>query len=109
MRAFDIARASWALRASAPRPPQRERRLVPAVDDARADALDRAAIAHERAALIASLWPEPTRQCVAAPLYLELPSPAMFGRLTLVGWGPAPVGDARALQARLAKAFPRAG
>lgn len=109
MRAMEIALAAFALRASPTRPPEAERRLVPAVDDANADQLDRASISQQRAALIASLWPEPTRQCVARPLYLELPAPAVFGMVFQVAWG-APAADARALQTRLRAAFsPGAG
>lgn len=104
MRAMDMALTALALRASPTRPPETERRLVPAVDDANSDQLDRAAISQQRAALIASLWPEPTRQCIAPPLYLELPAPAVFGMLCQVAWR-APVADARALQSRLRTAF----
>jgi hypothetical protein len=42
--------------------------------------------------VLASLWPAPTRQCVAAPLYLELPAPAMFGMLFQVIWPGRPRG-----------------
>jgi hypothetical protein len=108
LRTFDIAVTTLALRAAPTKPEERERQLVPAVDEANAAMLDRAAISHERAALIASLWPAPTRQCVAAPVFEELPAPAIFGatyRVTLPG---VPQLDARALQQRLNAAFPRA-
>lgn len=86
MRALDIAFAVLALRASATRPATHKRRLVPAVGDAHAAMLDRSAIAHDRAALIASLWPAPTRQCVAPPRYEMVRAPAMLGALTPVSW-----------------------
>jgi hypothetical protein len=106
LRTFDIAVTALALRAAATRPEERERELVPAVDEPNTAMLDRAAISHERAALIASLWPAPTRQCVAPPVFEELPAPAMFGatyRVTLPG---VPQLDARALQQRLKAVFP---
>jgi len=105
MRAIDIALATLALRASAPQPQRHERRLAPAIDDATRETLDRGAIPESRAALIASLWPPPTRQCVAPPVYVELAAPAQFGRLNLVAWGAPARVDARALQARLAEQF----
>jgi hypothetical protein len=74
-----------ALRASPTQPPKHERRLVPAVDDAGAAMLDREALSRQRAALIASLWPE-ARSCVVPALYLELPAPAMFGVAFRVSW-----------------------
>ena len=85
MRAFDMALTALALRASATRPPKHERRLVPAIDDADAAMLDRDALNQQRAALIASLWPE-ARPCVVPALYLELPAPAMFGVAFRVSW-----------------------
>ena len=42
--------------------------------------------AARRAARIAALWPAPTRQCVAPPVYLELPAPVLFGMLFQVSW-----------------------
>lgn len=105
MRAFDIALAAFALRASPAQPPKFERRLIPVIDDANADQLDRATISHERAALIASLWP-PARQCVVAPLYAELAAPALFGACFRISWPATPTADARSLQARLAAVFP---
>jgi hypothetical protein len=45
---------------------------------------DRAA--QQRGALLASLWPAPTLQCVAAPLFVELPAPAVFGMVFHVSW-----------------------
>ena len=45
--------------------------------------------AARRAARIAALWPAPTRQCAAPPVYLELPAPVLFGMLFQVSW-PAP-------------------
>lgn len=104
LRAFDIALATLALRTSAPKPDERQRALVPAVNDADAPMLDRAAISHEEAALIASLWP-PARQCVITPLYEGLPAPAVFGMLFKVNWAAPGAEDARVLQDRLRKAF----
>jgi hypothetical protein len=104
LRALDIALATFALRSSAAKPAERQRSLVPAVDDADAATLDRAAIPYEEAALIASLWP-PARQCVIAPLYEELPAPAVFGMLYRVDWAAPGAEDARALQERLRRAF----
>ena len=106
MRAFDMALTALALRASPTQPPTHERRLVPAVDDANADQLDRAAIPQERAAMVASLWPE-ARPCAVRSVFAQLPAPAQFGAVFQVTWTP-PAEDARALQARLAAVFPRA-
>jgi hypothetical protein len=103
-----MALTALALRAAPTRPPQAERRLVPAVDDADAAFLDRAAVSHQRAALIASLWPAPTRQCIVPPLYVELPAPALFGMVFRVDWRAASAADARALQQLLRGAFPAA-
>lgn len=108
MRVLDIALASLALRASPPQATKHERRLVPAVDDASPETAPRGAIPETRAALIASLWPPPARQCVAPPVYLELAAPAQFGRLNQVAWGAPARIDARALQVRLAAHFGRA-
>jgi hypothetical protein len=108
MRALDIALAAAALRTSAAKPAQAERRLVPAHDEPDAALLDRCAISQQRAALVASLWPPPTRQCVAAPVFVELPAPAMFGAAFRVNWPAEPVLGARALQARLGQVFPAA-
>jgi hypothetical protein len=99
MRVLDVALATLALRASATRPPEHERRLVPAIDDADAATLDRAAISHERAAMIASLWP-PARQCVVPAVYAVLPAPAVLSGLVRLTWR-APSADARVLQKRL--------
>ena len=85
MRGFDMVLATLALRASPARPPKHERRLIPAIDDADAATLDRDALNHERAVLIASLWPE-ARPCVVPALYLQLPEPAMFGVAFRVSW-----------------------
>lgn len=85
MRAFDMALAALALRASPTRPPRRQRRLLPAVDDANPAWNDRNALDHPRAALVASLWPE-ARPCVVPALYLQLPAPALFGALFRVDW-----------------------
>jgi hypothetical protein len=104
MRAFDIALAAFALRASPTQPPKPQPRLVPAIDDADDAMLDRAALPHEQAALIVSLWP-PARQCVVVPVYAELPAPALFGAMFRVSWPAVPAEDARALQARLRDAF----
>jgi hypothetical protein len=85
VRAFDMALTALALRASATRPPKHERRLVPAIDDADAAMLDRDALNQQRAALIASLWPE-GRPCLVPALYLQLPAPALFGAAFCVSW-----------------------
>ncbi len=76
MRTSNIAAAALALRASSDRAPQARRRL--AAEAGEADA-----------ARVASLWPAPARQC-AAPVYLELPAPAMFGMLFQVSWPAQP-------------------
>jgi len=104
MRGFDMAMTALALRISPRKPPLRQRSLAPAVDEPDAAWLDRAALSQQRAALVSSLWPEPARQCVAAPVFSQLPAPAVLGRVTAISW---PVGqcDARALQARLAQVF----
>ena len=107
MKAFDIILAALALRASPAQQRKPQPRLVPAVDDADAAMLDRAALPQQRAALIASLWP-PARQCVVRPVFGELPAPAIFGIAFRVSWPPKPMADARALQARLRAAFPPA-
>lgn len=104
LRAFDVALATFALRSSETKPDERQRTLIPAVDDADAPTLDRAAISHEEAALIASLWP-PARQCVIGPLYEQLPAPAVFGMLYKVNWAAPGAEDARVLQERLREAF----
>jgi hypothetical protein len=93
MRALEMALAALALRASPTQPATRERRLVPAVDDADAAWLARTALPQQRAALIASLWPPPARQCVAAPHYVALPAPAAFGLAYRVSWSAAPVAE----------------
>lgn len=106
MRGFDIALTAMALRASATRPPEAKRELVPAVDDLDRASLDRAALSQQHTALVASLWPAPARQCVARPRYVALAAPAVFGVVYQVSWQvPAPTEDARALQARLNAAF----
>lgn len=107
MRGFDVALAALALRAAPARRDKPERRLVPAVDDPGAAALDRARIDQSQAALIASLWPEPYRQCVVRPLYLNLRAPAAFGVMHVVGRAPnaASTQGARALLERLNAAF----
>lgn len=87
MRAFDVALAAFALRASSARPQQFERRLVPAVDDANEAMLDRQALDWGRAALISSLWPE-ARPCVVPALFQLLPMPAMLGAVLRFSWRP---------------------
>lgn len=104
MRGFDRAVAALALRAMPTRPPKHERRLALAVDDATRDHLNRATLSHQRAALIASLWPEPTRQCVAPPVFVQLAAPAMFGSLLRVEVR-SNATDVRALQARIGGVF----
>lgn len=103
MRGFDRAVAALALRAMPSKPPAHEKRLVPALDDASRVQLDRGAISQQRAALIASLWPEPTRQCIAPPVFVQFAAPAILGLVFRFG-APQRV-DARALQARLDAAF----
>ena len=103
MRGFDRAVAALMLRAMPTKPPTHEKRLVPAIDDARQAQLDRAAISHQRAALVASLWPEPTRQCIAPPVFVQFSAPATFGLIFRFG-APQRI-DARELQARLHAAF----
>jgi hypothetical protein len=106
VRGFDIAIAALALRAAPPRPAKPEKRLVPAVDDPNAATLDRSRIDQSRAALIASLWPDPYRQCVVRPLYLNLEAPAAFGVIHIIGRAPAASSvGARALLLRLQAAF----
>lgn len=107
MRAIDIALATLALRSSGTRPQAHERRVVPAVDQPDAGLLDRNALPHARAALIASLWP-PARQCVVPTIYAQMPVPAMFATALNVFWPARPVIGARALQAKLNDAFPQA-
>lgn len=105
MRAFDYALASLALRTSPDRRRKLDRGLIPLIDHADAATLDRGALAQDRAALIASLWPGPARQCVARPLYQEHAAPAVFGLLCRVRWREGPDLDARALQERLRAVF----
>jgi len=106
LRSFDIALAALALRAAPERRDKPERRLVPAVDDPGAALLDRGRIDQSKAALVASLWPEPYRQCVVPPLYLHLKAPAAFGVMHLVGRPPSSATTgARALLQRLHAAF----
>lgn len=107
MKAFDIILAALALRASPAKQEKPEPRLVPAVDDADAAMLDRAALPQQRTALIASLWP-PARQCIVRPVFSELPAPAIFGLTFRISWQSKPTADARALQERLRAAFPLA-
>ena len=66
-------------------PPRAASAGAPRAERALADD-DRAA---QRGALLASLWPAPTLQCVAAPLFVELPAPAVFGTAFLVSWSAA--------------------
>lgn len=107
MRAIDIALAALALRAAPAQRPRLEKRLLPAVDEPEAATLNRARIDQSQAALIASLWPEPYRQCVVRPLYLNLHAPAAFGVLHVVGRAPNADSSqgARALLERLNAAF----
>ncbi len=75
------------------------------MDDAEPAMLDRHAIAQERAALIASLWPE-ARPCAVRAVYEVLPAPTLFATALSVQWAAPPAIDAHALQARLHAAFP---
>jgi hypothetical protein len=86
VRAFDIALAALALRASSARPPRAERKLIPAVDGVDAATLNKTALPQVRMALVASLWPAPTRQCVIPPIYVMLPAPAAFGSVLTLSW-----------------------
>ncbi len=99
MRAFDMALAALALRASPVRPAQHERLLVPAVDAAGAATLDRNRVDLQHAALIASLWPE-TGPCVVPALFPQLPAPAMFGASITVAWRSPRLRDGQAAPAR---------
>lgn len=107
VRGFDKAVAALALRAMPTKSREHEKRLAPAFDDAPREHLDRAALPHPTTALIASLWPEPTRQCVVRPLFVQFSAPAILGRAFRFG-APSRV-DARALQARLGAAFGATG
>jgi len=107
LRVFDIALAALALRASATKPQAHHKRLVPAMDEPDAAVLDRNALPQQQTALIASLWPA-ARQCVVRPLYEAYAAPALFGQPLRVSWPARSVADARALQAKLQAAFPRA-
>lgn len=100
--------AAFALRAAPAGRVKPEKRLIPAVDEPGAATLDRARIDQAQAALIASLWPEPYRQCVVRPLYLNVNAPAAFGVMHVVGRAAEPSGGshgARALLKRLRVAF----
>lgn len=89
MGGLDMALTAFALRASLPRPPKPERRLLPFIDAAEAAVLDRAALPQQFAALVASLWPT-ARQCVVRPSYEGLPAPAMLGAVHRFNWqGPS--------------------
>jgi len=107
MRVLDVALATLALRASATRPPEHERLLLPAVDEPAAAVLDRAAIDQDRAVLIASLWP-PARQCVVPAVYAVLPAPAVLSGTVRLTYR-APTADASALQRRLQAAVEQGG
>jgi hypothetical protein len=85
VRTLDVALTALALRALPTQPPRRERRLVPAVDDADAAVLDREALSQQRAALIASLWPK-AGLCILPARYLQLAAPALFGGVFRVSW-----------------------
>jgi len=86
VRALDIAIAALALRAAPTRPLKPQRRLVPAIDDADAKTLLRAGLADQRAAMVVSLWPPPSRQCVVRPSFEELPAPAVFAATWTISW-----------------------
>jgi hypothetical protein len=103
VRAFDIALTALALRASTTQSPKPERRTAPAIGKPDAAALNRNALNRQRAALIASLWPE-ARPCIVPALYMQLPAPAEFGALFRVSWQ-HPCGDACPLP--LAESAPR--
>lgn len=108
MRGFDMALAAFALHAAPARRVKPERRLVPAVDEPGVTTLYRTRIDQAHAALVASLWPEPYRQCVVRPLYLNLKAPAAFGIMHVVGRAAEPNAGshgARALLQRLRAAF----
>jgi len=82
MHAMNVALTDLPPRAASAGAPSAEH--APADDGAAPP--DRAA---QRGALLASLWPAPTLQCVAAPHFVELPAPAVFGIVFRVTW-PAP-------------------
>ncbi|MEQ1618535.1 MAG: hypothetical protein ABL883_09360 [Terricaulis sp.] len=84
VRALDIAFASIVLRLAPARPSKPQRELVPAIDPADPATLDRAALGQDRAALVASLWPAPRRQCVISAKYFLLDAPAGFGQLWVI-------------------------
>lgn len=108
MRAIDIALASWTLRTSAAKPARPRPAIAPAVDEPDAACLDRAALPQDRTALVVSLWPPPTRQCVARAHYVGSDTPADFIGVFRVTWLGAPAVDARALQAKLVDIYARA-
>jgi hypothetical protein len=87
MRAFDIAIAALALRTLPTQPQKVQRRLAAAIDDADPAMLGRDALNRDRAALIASLWPE-ARPCVVPTRYEQFPAPALFGAVLRVCWRP---------------------
>src|SRR6185503_17084822 len=78
LRAFDMALTALALSVSPALAPKRQRRLIPAVGEAGAAALDRDALSRQRTAIIASLWPR-GGQCILPACYLQLPAPALLG------------------------------
>jgi hypothetical protein len=87
VRARDMALTALALRASRTQPPKRERRVVPAVDEPNAAKLDRDTLNLSRAAMIASLWPQPGL-CVLPADYHQFGAPALFGMMFAVSWHP---------------------
>lgn len=112
MGTWDAAVAALVLRTARPRddrkPDPRLRKRIPAIDDAGAALNNRRALDHAQAALIASLWPAPTGQCVAAPRYMQQRAPAEFGRLYVIGRAnerATPQPGARALLQRLESAL----
>jgi len=98
VRALDKAITALALRAL-PAIKLAGSELPPAAVMDRADAalLDRAALNKQRAALIASLWPE-ARPCVVPALYSHFPAPALLGSVMRVSWRPPAGVDAPPLQ-----------
>lgn len=88
MRTLDIAFASMVLRFAPARPPRPQRRVAPAIDGADAATLDRGVLPQDRAALIASLWPAPLRQCVVPAKFMLHGGPVELGCLWLVSRPP---------------------
>lgn len=101
MRGFEAILAAASLMAAPMSPPKPPALVLAALRQADPAMLDRDAVGTERAAMVVSLWP-PTRQCLVPPVFQERARPAEFGQ---VNRHMAALGDARALQTRLAAHF----